>query len=283
MDGKVVVITGATSGIGEVAAEKLASMGARIVAIARDRARGEATLARLRERAPGLAHRVYYANLSLLAEMKRVVGEIAAAEPRIDVLINNAGALFDKRQLTSDGLELTFATNHMAYFMLAQGLGERLLASAPARIINTSSEAHRRMKIDFGDQQGARGYTPFKAYGRSKLCNILFTRELAHRLAGTGVTANCLHPGFVSTRFGDQGKGAVSYILRLAKKFAISPEKGAETIIFLASAKEVAGVTGEYFYQCRPKTPSIEARDDQAAARLWQETAELALKNPAVR
>jgi len=283
MNGKVVVITGATSGIGEVAAERLASMGARIVAIARDRARGEATLARLRERAPGLAHRVYYANLSLLAEMKRVVGEIAAAEPRIDVLINNAGALFDKRQLTSDGLELTFATNHMSYFVVTHGLRECLLASAPARVINTSSEAHRRMKIDFGDLQGARGYGPFKAYGRSKLCNILFTRELAHRLAGTGVTANCLHPGFVSTRFGDQGKGAVSYILRLAKKFAISPEKGAETIIFLASAKEVAGVTGEYFYQCRPKTPSIEARDDQAAARLWQETAELALKNPAVR
>jgi len=276
-------MTGATSGIGEVAAQKLASMGARIVAIARDRVRGEATLARLRERAPGLAHRVYYANLSVLAEMRRAANEIATAEPRIDVLINNAGAVFDKRQLTSDGLELTFATNHMAYFVLTEGLRNRLLASAPARIINTSSEAHRRMKIDFGDLQGPRGYGPFKADARSKLCNILFTRELAHRLAGTGVTANCLHPGFVSTRFGDQGKGAVSYILRLAKKFAISPEKGAETIIFLASAKEVAGVTGEYFYQCRPKTPSIEARDDQAAARLWQETAELALKNPAVR
>jgi len=276
MNGKVVVITGATSGIGEVAAERLASMGARIVAIARDKARGEATLARLRERAPGLAHRVHYADLSLLAEVKRVASEIAAAEPRIDVLINNAGAVFYKRQFTRDGLELTFATNHMSYFVLTHGLRETLLASAPARVINTSSEAHRRMKIDLGDLQGARGYTPFKAYGRSKLCNILFTRELARRLAGTGVTANCLHPGFVNTRFGDQGSGPISYMFRLAKKFALSPEKGAETIVFLASAKEAAGVTGEYFYQCRPKTPSIDAQDDQAAKRLWQESAELA-------
>jgi NAD(P)-dependent dehydrogenase (short-subunit alcohol dehydrogenase family) len=276
IQGKVVVITGATSGIGAVAAERLASMGARILAIARDRARGEATLARLRELAPGRAHGVYYADLSLLGEVKRVACEIAAAEPRIDVLINNAGALFDKRQLTSEGMELTFATNHMSYFALVNGFRERLLASAPARVINTSSEAHRRMKIDFGDLQAARGYGAFKAYGRSKLCNILFTRELARQLTGTGVTANCLHPGFVNTRFGDQARGTLYYIFRFAKKFAISPEEGAETIVFLASAKEVAGVTGQYFYQSRPKTPSMEAQDDEAAKRLWQESAKLA-------
>jgi NAD(P)-dependent dehydrogenase (short-subunit alcohol dehydrogenase family) len=276
MDGKVVVITGATSGIGLVAAEKLASMGTRILVIARDRSRGEATLARLRELGPGLAHRVYYADLSLLREIKRVAGEIAAAEPRIDVLINNAGALFDKRKLTSDGLELTFATNHMSYFVLTQGLRQRLLASAPARVINTSSEAHRRMKIDFDDLQSARGYGAFTAYGRSKLCNILFTRELARQLTGTGVTSNCLHPGFVNTRFGDEARGTIWFFFRFAKKFAISPEKGAETIVFLASAKEVAGVTGQYFYECRPKIPSTEAQDDDAAARLWQESAKLA-------
>jgi NAD(P)-dependent dehydrogenase (short-subunit alcohol dehydrogenase family) len=276
MHGKVIVITGATSGIGAVAAEKLASKGARILVIARDRARGETTLARLRELAPGLAHGVYYADLSLLAEMKRVAGEIAAAEPRIDVLINNAGAIFGKRHVTSDGLEVTFATNHMSYFVVTDRLRERLLASAPARVINISSEAHRRMKMDFGDLQNARGYGAFKAYGRSKLCNILFTRKLARRLTGTGVTVNCLHPGFVNTRFGDQARGTISFILRFAKKFAISPEKGAETIVFLASAEEVAGVTGQYFYACRLKTPSMEAQDDGAAERLWQESAKLA-------
>ena len=195
MKGRVVVITGATSGIGAVAADKMAAMGARIVGIARDRARGESALARWRKASPGVDHRIYYADLSLLQQMKRVAAEIAAAEPRIDVLINNAGALFDRRQVTGDGLELTFATNHMSYFVLTAGLSDRLVASAPARIINTSSEAHRRMKMDFEDLQSAR-YSPFKAYGRSKLCNILFTRELARQLKGTGVTANCLHPGF---------------------------------------------------------------------------------------
>src|SRR3989454_2825506 len=207
--------------------------------------------------------------------MKRVGNEIAAAERRIDVLINNAGALFGKRELTGEGLERTFATNHMSYFVVTEQLRERLLASAPARVINTSSEAHRGMKLDFGDLQAARSYKAFRAYGRSKLCNILFTRELARQLSGTGVTINCLHPGFVNTRFGDQSKGALSLLLRIAKNFAISPEKGAETIVFLASAKEVAGSTGEYFYQCQPKTPSIEALSDDDAKRLWEESVKL--------
>ena len=276
MQGNVVVITGATSGIGAVAAERLASMGARILVIARDRTRGETTLRRLSERAPGVGHRVFYADLSLIGETRRVANEIAAAESRIDVLINNAGALFGKRGLTGEGLERTFATNHMSYFVVTEQLRERLLASAPARVINTSSEAHRGMKIDFGDLQGTRSYQGFRAYGRSKLCNILFTRELARQLSGTGVTVNCLHPGFVNTLFGDESKGPLSLLFRIAKKFAISPEKGAETIVFLASAKEVAGTTGQYFYQCRPKTPSIEAQDDDAAKRLWEESAKLA-------
>jgi len=225
MQDKVVVITGATSGIGAIAAEKLAAMGARMLVIARNRTRGEATLKRLGETAPGIDHRVYYADLSLVKEMKRVGDEIAAAVSRIDVLINNAGALFGKRELTGEGLERTFATNHMSYFVVTEQLRERLLASAPARVINTSSEAHRGMRIDFGDLQGARRYQPFRAYGRSKLCNILFTRELARQLSGTGVTVNCLHPGFVNTRFGDESKGPLSLLFRIAKKFAISPKK----------------------------------------------------------
>jgi NAD(P)-dependent dehydrogenase (short-subunit alcohol dehydrogenase family) len=277
MKGKVVVITGATSGIGVVAADKMASMGARIVAIARDRSRGETALSRWRKAGPGANHNVYYADLSVLDQMKRVAAEIAAAEPQIDVLINNAGALFDRRQVTSDGLELTFATNHMSYFVVTLGLRDRLVSSAPARIINTSSEAHRRMKMDFGDLQSVQGYSPLKSYGRSKLSNILFTRELARRLKGTGVTANCLHPGFVNTRFGDDARGLLGLAFRFAKRgFAISMEKGAETIIYLASSPEVNGVTGEYFYQCRTKMPTTEAQDDEAGKRLWEESEKLA-------
>jgi len=274
--GKVVVITGATSGIGQVAAERLAERGARIVLVARDRARGEATLARLRARAPGLGHSIHYADLSRLSEMKRVASEIAALEPRIDVLINNAGAIFNSRQITEDGLELTFATNHMAYFVLTHGLRERLVASAPARVINTASNAHRGSRLDFNDLQSARGYGGLKVYGRSKLCNILYTRELARRLAGTGVIANCLHPGFVATRIGDQSGGLQAYVIRLAKVFAISPEKGAETVVYLATSDDVANVTGGYFYQCRLATPSREAQDDTAAGQLWRESARLA-------
>jgi NAD(P)-dependent dehydrogenase (short-subunit alcohol dehydrogenase family) len=276
MQGKVIVITGATSGIGQVAAERLAAMGARMVLVARDKERGEAALARLRERAPRIAHSIHYADLSRLADMKGVAAEIAAAESRIDVLINNAGALFSSRQVTADGLERTFATNHLAYFVLTHGLRERLMASAPARVVNTSSDAHDGAKLDFGDLQSAKGYRGLKVYGRSKLCNILYTRELARRAAGTGITANCLHPGFVATRFGDQSGGLLAYAVRVAKTFAISPEKGAETLVYLASSPEVATVSGRYFYKCRPATPSAEANDDAAAERLWSESARLA-------
>ena len=276
MRGKVVVITGATSGIGAVAAERLAEMGARLVLVARDQGRAAAELARLRKKGPGVQHSMVEADLSRLEEMKRAGRQIAASEARIDVLINNAGALFGQRMVTADGLEMTFATNHMSYFVLTEMLRERLIASAPARVINTSSDAHRRGRLDFNDLQSARGYKGFPVYGLSKLCNILFTRELAGRLAGAGVTANSLHPGFVATRFGDQSGGAMSFFIRIAKSFAISPEKGAETIVYLASSSEAAGTTGEYFYKCRPATPTREAQDDEAARRLWQESANIA-------
>src|SRR5271157_1435607 len=176
MKDKVVVITGATSGIGQVAAENLARMGARVVQVARDRGRGEVAWKRLRECAPGVAHTLHYADLSRLSEMKRVAREIAVAEPRIDVLINNAGAMFGSRQVTEDGLERTFAINHMAYFVLTHGLRERLLASSAARIVNTASDAHRGCQLDFDDLQSTNRFSGLKVYGRSKLCNILFTR-----------------------------------------------------------------------------------------------------------
>lgn len=275
MQGKVIVITGATSGIGQVAAERLAGMGARLVLVARSEVRGQAALARLRERDPGVAHRVHHADLSRLVEMKRVAAEIAGAERRIDVLINNAGALFGDRRVTKDGLERTFATNHMAYVVLTHGLQERLMASAPARVVNTASSAHRGARLDFDDLQSKHGYRGFKVYRRSKLCNILYTRELARRWAGTGVTVNCVHPGFVATRFADHSGGLFSRIVRMAKTFAISPERGADTIVYLASSPEVAHVSGRYFYKCRAVTPSKEALDDAAAERLWLESARL--------
>jgi NAD(P)-dependent dehydrogenase (short-subunit alcohol dehydrogenase family) len=272
MQGKMVVITGGTSGIGQVAAERLAAMGARIVLVARSQSRGEASLARLREIAPGVKHSIYYGDLSQLAELRRVGGEIAAAEPRIDVLINNAGAVFSPRQVTEDGLERTFATNHLSYFVLTQLLREQLGATGAARVVNTSSHAHYRAKIDFDDLQMQNKYSPIRAYGVSKLCNILFTRGLARRLAGTGITANSLHPGFVKTRIGDDGTGFVAALFRLMKTFAITPEKGAETIVYLASSDDVAKTSGLYFYKCKPVEPSKLAQDDAAAERLWEYT-----------
>jgi NAD(P)-dependent dehydrogenase (short-subunit alcohol dehydrogenase family) len=281
MRGKTVVMTGATSGIGAVAAEKLAQMGARIVLVGRDRSRGERALRQLRKKAPGLAHTVHYADLTRISEMKRVAAEIAEAEPRIDVLVNNAGAMFATRKLTEDRLEYTFALNHMAYFVVTQGLRERLVASAPARVVSTASAAHKGASLDFDDLQLTESFGAMKAYGRSKLCNILFTRELARRLHGTGVTANCLHPGFVATRFGDDSGGLISRLVGLAKLLAISPEKGAETIIYLASSPEIAATTGQYFYKCRPIAPSSAARDDRTALSLWERSAALAgLKAP---
>ena len=276
MKGKTIVITGGTSGVGEVAAERLAQMGARIILVARNKSRADATLVRLRRSGPGVAHSVYFADLTRLAEMKRLAAEIADREPLIDVLINNAGALFGTRRLTEDGLEYTFALNHMAYFVVAEGLRGRLLASGGARIINTASAAHRGATLDFDDLQSAKNFRAMRAYGRSKLCNILFTRQLARSLQGTNVSANCLHPGFVATRFADDSGGLISRFASWAKLFAISPVEGAQTIVYLASSPEVADVSGQYFYKCRPITPSAPALDDRVALALWERSAALA-------
>jgi retinol dehydrogenase-12 len=286
MQGKVCVITGATSGIGLVAAERLAAMGARLLLVGRDPARGEAALKAIKARAPQATLRIVYGDLSRLAEMERLAQEIAALEPRIDVLINNAGAMFTERGVTADGLERTFALNHLSYFVLANRLKDRLVAAAPSRIVNTASGAHHRQLLDFADLQSAHNYRGLRVYGRSKLANILFTRELARRLAGTGVTVNCLHPGFVATRIGDNNNlifrlGANNNLifrlgLVIAKRFALSPEKGADTIVYLASSPDVATVSGGYFYQRRPASPSAAARDDATAQRLWDESAKIA-------
>lgn len=275
MDGKVVVITGGTSGIGQVAAVALAGKGARIILIARDKARAAAALAEISQAGPGLAHRWIGADLASIAETRRAAAEIADGEPRVDVLINNAGALFNRRRLSPDGLEMTFAVNHMAYFVLTEGLRRTMVSSSPSRIVSTSSGAHRGATLDFNDLQSERAYAGFRAYGRSKLCNILFTRELARRLEGSGVTATCLHPGFVATRFAAGSGGLIQALMPIAKLGAINPRKGAETIVYLAASPEVETVSGLYFYQCRPAAPSEAALDAVAAARLWIESERL--------
>ena len=270
MLGKTVVITGATSGIGEVAAIRLAEQGARIVFTARDVKRADATLAKLRKANGAAEHVAHLAELSLLAEQKRVASEMAA-EPRIDVLINNAGALFNHRIETADGLEMTFALNHMSYFAITHLLLDKLKATPGARVVSTSSRAHRGARLDFEDLQARRKFRGFQVYGRSKLCNILFTRALAKRLAGSRVTANCLHPGFVATRFGDQSGGLLQHVVAMGKSLmAISEEDGAKTIIYLASSPDVAMTSGEYFNACKVETPTAEAQDDADAERLWR-------------
>jgi NAD(P)-dependent dehydrogenase (short-subunit alcohol dehydrogenase family) len=276
MKGKTIVATGATSGIGEAAVLALAGMGARVVLIARDEARAKATIQKLEAKAPGLDHRLHLADLSSMAETRKVGAAIAASEPRIDVLINNAGALFSKRRVTPEGLELTFALNHMAYFVLTEALLDKLIASAPARIVSTSSAAHQGMNLDFNDLQSAKSYGGLRVYGRSKLANILFTRELARRLAGAGVTANCLHPGVVATRFGESSGGFAGLLIPLLRPFFISPEQGGDTIVYLASSPEVEKTTGEYFVKCKITKPSAAARDDAAAKRLWEASEKLA-------
>ncbi len=221
MTGKTVVITGATSGLGSVAAARLAELGAKLILVARDRAKAEAMAIQLRDKHPGLDADIHIADLFSLGQVRRLAADLLKAAPRIDVLINNAGAIFAKRETTADGLERTFALNHMAYFLLTALLLDRLKASAPARIVNVASEAHRNAALDFNDLQTKRNYSGWLAYRRSKLANILFTRELARRLEGTNVTANCLHPGFVATSFGDNNRGPFRLAVGLAKRFMV--------------------------------------------------------------
>lgn len=267
--GKIVLITGATSGIGEAAATALAAQGASLVAVARDQRRGEETLARIRAASGNERLELLVGDLAWQADVRRLAREFKAHHERLDVLINNAGGIFGSRQLTPDGLELTFALDHLAYFLLTNELLDVLQASAPSRIVSTASDASAQGRIDFDDLQLERGYRPFSAYGNAKLANILFTFELARRLQGSGVTANCLHPGFVRTGFGAGLGGPLRLGTRAAQLFARRPKKGAETLVYLASSPAVASVTGTYFFDMQPKTPPPAALDIVLAQRLW--------------
>ncbi len=274
MHGKTVVITGATSGIGQIAAEALAREGARVVFLARDAAKGRAMLDRLIRANPDAAHDWVQADLSTIAAMKAAAEAVTRKLSRIDVLINNAGAIFERREVTADGLEMTFAVNHMAYFVVTGCLRQHF--APDARIVSTASNAHVYGQLDFDDLQSTRRYSGITAYARSKLCNILWTREVARRLAHTEITATCVHPGAVRTGFGENNSGLLKTLFGLVRPFMLSPRQGADTLIYLASSPDVAGQSGGYWSRRRLTQPSPAARDPAAALRLWEISARLA-------
>lgn len=276
MHGKIVLVTGATAGIGEVAARELARLGATVVGVGRNAEKCRTVAEQIRAATGDVQVEFLVADLSTQAGGRQVANEFKRRYSRLDVLLNNAGAYFATRQTSADGLEMTFALNHMAYFLLTDLLLDVLKASAPARIINVSSEAHRGFKLNFDDLQNERGYNGFPAYGQSKLANVLFTHELARRLAGTGVTANALHPGFVATNFGHNNGSVVSFLMKIIQQLgALKPEQGAATSIYLATAPAVAQVTGQYFDKSRAVSSSPESYDEAAARRLWEASAAL--------
>ncbi len=279
MTGSTVVITGGNSGIGKETAVALARAGATVVITARDAAKARAAVADIRSRSGNDAVDEVVFDLGDLASVESGANELLERCNRIDVLVNNAGLVLTDRQETKDNLEATFAINHLGPFRLTQLLMDRIVASSPARIVTVSSTAHRsaRNGMNFDDLQSIAHYSGMQAYGQSKLANILFTTELARRLAGTGVTANALHPGTVATGYGRDGdtRGVLAFGLVIIKPFILSPEKGARTSVYLASSPEVSTVTGGYFVKCKQRRPSKAAQDTAAARRLWDVSEEL--------
>ena len=274
MDGKVCVVTGASSGIGKAAAVALAGLGATVVLLARDGGRGEAALADVAAAATGGKPQLELADLRELDQVRALAARLAD-RTAIDVLVNNAGLVVGERQVTPDGFEHTIAVNHLAPFLLTNLLLPALTASAPARVVTVASTAHRGAMLDLDDLMLERRYLPMLAYSNSKLANILFTRELARRLDGTGVTANCLHPGTVRTGFGSTGATWLRLGLAVSGPFLRSPRSGARTVVYLAASPDVAGQTGGYYVGGKLRTPSAAARDDAMAARLWELSADL--------
>jgi retinol dehydrogenase-12 len=272
MNDTVCVITGGTDGIGKAAAHVLALQGAKLLVHGRDPEKGLRAIAEIKAHSGNPAIEFAQADFGSLADVRRLATTIMDRAPRIDVLINNAGGIFSQRALSKDGYEMTFAVNHLAPFLLTHLLADRLKSGGPARIVTTASHAHRRARIQFDDLQATRGYSPIRAYGMSKLANILFTRALAKRLQGTTVTATAVHPGFCRTSFGRnvQMSPIVKSVFRLVSLFARSAEKGAETVVYLASSPEVQGASGGYYFDCKLTPPSSAAQDDSAAEQLWQ-------------
>ncbi len=271
LGGKVCLVTGATSGIGAVTAEALARLGATVAIVGRSPKKSAATAEQIKEQTGNLRVDYLLADLSSLNEIRRVAKEFKTRYARLDVLVNNAGGLFVKRETTVDGIEMTFALNHLAYFLLSNLLLEVLKANTPARIVNVSSMAHSGALIDFANLQ----VWGWEGYKRSKLANLLFTYELARRLEGTGVTVNALHPGLVASNFGMNNSGLFRLMKPLLNLFSISNEQGAQTSIYLASSPEVEGVTGKYFIKCKEVRSSETSYDTAAARRLWEVSASM--------
>ena len=274
MGGKVALVTGGTSGIGKATATALSAMGADVVITGRNRERGEGGAAENRAQTGGRVD-LALADLSSQAEVRSLAEEFRRRYDRLDVLVNNAGLVQSERTETVDGLETTFATNHLAPFLLTNLLRDMLEESAPSRVVTVSSEAERWGNIDFDDLQSEKKYRGFPVYGMTKLANILFTYELAERLKGTGVTATCMHPGAVNTRFGTNNTGPMTVLFRLFKPFMRTPEQGADTVIWLASSPDVEGVSGRYYSDRKPIEPKRIANDPSARRRLWEESERL--------
>ena len=286
MAGKVVIITGGNTGIGKEAAVGLAGLGARVVVTSRNEERGRSARQEIAERSGNDSVEVMSLDLASFTSIRSFAADVLDRFDHLDVLVNNAGLILYRRAETQEGFEETFGVNHLGPFLLTDLLLERLRASAPARVVVVSSTAHKsaRQGLDFDDLQAEHKYRWAKAYGKSKLANIYFARELAHRLDGTGVTVNALHPGFVRSEFGRGGDLGGIYgwgIKYIASPFAISPAKGARTTIYLASSPDVEGVSGGYFYKSKPSTPSTVAQDDDAASRLWEASEKLVASIPA--
>ncbi len=274
MDGKVALVTGGTSGIGKATATALAAMGADVVIIGRDPERGESTAAEIRAQTGGHVD-LALTDLASQAEVRELAEEFRRRYDRLDVLVNNAGLVQSKRIETEDGLEFTFAINHLAPFLLTNLLQDLLEKSAPSRVVTVSSEAERWGNIDFDDLQSKKRYRGFPVYGMTKLANIMFTYELAERLEGTGVTATCMHPGAVNTRFGTNNVGPMTTLFRLFKPFMRSPEQGADTVVWLASSPDVEGISGRYYGDRKAIEPKKIANDPAARRRLWEESERL--------
>jgi NAD(P)-dependent dehydrogenase (short-subunit alcohol dehydrogenase family) len=271
LSSKQVLITGATHGIGLAAAQIMAGLGAKLAIVARSEARAREAVQRIKRISRGAAAAdILVADLSSQVSVRKLAAEALGRYPRLDILINNAGAMYTTRQLSPDGIELTWAVNHLAPFLLTTLLLDRLRESGPARIITTASGAHQGAQIPFDDLPAERAYRGFGRYGETKLANILFTSELARRLARSGVTANCYHPGLVATGF-NRNNGLLANLGMVAlAPLSRSPEKGAETLVWLASSPDVASVSGGYFFDMQRKTPSLAAQDRETARRLWQ-------------
>jgi NAD(P)-dependent dehydrogenase (short-subunit alcohol dehydrogenase family) len=269
LDGRVALVTGATNGIGRVTAREFARMGARTLIVARDPGRGEAAAREIRA-ATGALVEVLVADLSSREQVRGLAGAVRDRAGRLDLLVNNAGAIFAERRVSADGVEMTLALNHLAYFQLTLDLLPLLREASEARVVNVSSVAHESGSIDFEDLQGERRYRMWKAYAQSKLANVLFTRELARRLSGGRVSANALHPGTFASGFGRNHPGFFGKLVAVGAPFLASPEKGARTTLHVATAPGLRGVTGRYFSSCKEKAPSRAAVDGDTALRLWQ-------------